>query len=207
MDKKIPFATRERYPEYLRALRYYQNKGHDKIMSNELARELGINSTSVRRDISYLGHMGRQGYGYDIKKLIDELKKELGDGKDEGIVLMGVGNMGKALLKYNTFSFQVGTIVCGFDVDPNNIGIIEDVPVYHYKDLHSKFPKGVKMAILALPGNVAQTVADELMSLGITAFINFSDGVLKTRRRVIVESVDLATIVQEVIYKFKQVNG
>ena len=93
-------------------LRYYQNKGHDKIMSNELARELGINSTSVRRDISYLGHMGRQGYGYDIKKLIDELKKELGDGKDEGIVLMGVGNMGKALLKYNTFSFQVGTIVC-----------------------------------------------------------------------------------------------
>lgn len=207
MDKKIPFATRERYPEYLRALRYYQNKGHDKIMSNELARELGINSTSVRRDISYLGHMGRQGYGYDIKKLIDELKKELGDGKDEGIVLMGVGNMGKALLKYNTFSFQVGTIVCGFDVDPNNIGIIEDVPVYHYKDLHAKFPKGVKMAILALPGNVAQTVADELIALGVTAFINFSDGVLKTRRRVIVESVDLATIVQEVIYKFKQVNG
>ena len=207
MDKKIPFATRERYPEYLRALRYHQNKGHDKIMSNELARELGINSTSVRRDISYLGHMGRQGYGYDIKKLIDELKKELGDGKDEGIVLMGVGNMGKALLKYNTFSFQVGTIVCGFDVDPNNIGIIEDVPVYHYKDLHAKFPKGVKMAILALPGNVAQTVADELIALGVTAFINFSDGVLKTRRRVIVESVDLATIVQEVIYKFKQVNG
>ena len=207
MDKKIPFATRERYPEYLRALRYYQNKGHEKIMSNELARELGINSTSVRRDISYLGHMGRQGYGYDIKKLIDELKKELGDGKDEGIVLMGVGNMGKALLKYNTFSFQVGPIVCGFDVDPNNIGIIEDVPVYHYKDLHTKFPKGVKMAILALPGNVAQTVADELMALGVTAFINFSDGVLKTRRRVIVESVDLATIVQEVIYKFKQVNG
>lgn len=207
MDKKIPFATRERYPEYLRALRYYQNKGHDKIMSNELARELGINSTSVRRDISYLGHMGRQGYGYDIKKLIDELKKELGDGKDEGIVLMGVGNMGKALLKYNTFSFQVGTIVCGFDIDPNNIGIIEDVPVYHYKDLHAKFPKGVKMAILALPGNVAQTVADELIALGVTAFINFSDGVLKTRRRVIVESVDLATIVQEVIYKFKQVNG
>ena len=207
MDKKIPFATRERYPEYLRALRYYQNKGHDKIMSNELARELGINSTSVRRDISYLGHMGRQGYGYDIKKLIDELKKELGDGKDEGIVLMGVGNMGKALLKYNTFSFQVGTIVCVFDVDPNNIGIIEDVPVYHYKDLRTKFPKGVKMAILALPGNVAQNVADELIALGVTAFINFSDGVLKTRRRVIVESVDLATIVQEVIYKFKQVNG
>ena len=63
------------------------------------------------------------------------------------------------------------------------------------------------MAILALPGNVAQTVADELIALGVTAFINFSDGVLKTRRRVIVESVDLATIVQEVIYKFKQVNG
>ena len=207
MDKKIPFATRERYPENLRALRYYQNKGHVKIMSNELARELRIISTSVRRDISYLGHMGRQGYGYDIKKLIEELKRELGDGKDEGIVLMGVGNMGKALLKYNTFSFQVGTIVCGFDVNPNNIGIIENVPVYHYKDLHAKFPKGVKMAILALPGNIAQSVADELMALGVTAFINFSDGALKTRRRVIVESVDLATIVQEVIYKFKQVNG
>ena len=69
MEKKIPFATRERYPEYLRALRYFQNKGMEKIMSNDLARELGINSTSVRRDISYLGHMGRQGYGYNIKKV------------------------------------------------------------------------------------------------------------------------------------------
>ena len=151
--------------------------------------------------------MGRQGYGYNINTLIEELKKELGDGKDEGIILMGVGNMGKALLKYNTFSFQVGRIVCGFDVEEENIGIMENVPIYHYKDLYSKFPKGVKIAILALPGNVAQKVADELISLGVTAFINFSDGVLKTRRRVIVESVDLATIVQEVIYKFKQVNG
>ena len=70
--------------------------------------------------------------------------------KKENIIKFSKSNMGKALLKYNTFSFQVGTIVCGFDVDPNNIGIIEDVPVYHYKALHTKFPKGVKMAILAL---------------------------------------------------------
>lgn len=207
MEKKIPLATRDRYPDYLRVLRYFQTKGLEKIMSNELARELGINSTSVRRDVSYLGHMGRQGYGYNIQTLIDELKKELGDGKDEGIILMGVGNMGKALLKYNTFSFQVGRIVCGFDVEEGNIGIMENVPIYHYKDLYSKFPKGVKIAILALPGNVAQKVADELMDLGVTAFINFSDGALKTRRRVIVESVDLASLIQEIIYKFKQVKG
>lgn len=207
MDKKIPFATRARYPEYLRVLRYFQSKGLEKIMSNELARELEINSTSVRRDISYLGHMGRQGYGYNISSLIDELKKELGDGKDEGIVLMGVGNMGKALLKYNTFSFQVGRIVCCFDIDEQNIGIKENVPVYHYRELYNKFPKGVKIAILALPGNVAQKVADELMSLGVTAFINFSDGSLKTRKRVIVENVDLASLIQEIIYKFKQVGN
>ena len=203
MNKNIPFATKERYPDYLRVLRYFQSKGLEKIMSNELARELGINATSVRRDISYLGHMGRQGYGYNINILIDELKKELGDGKDEGIVLIGVGNMGKALLKYNTFSFQVGRIVCGFDVDPHNIGVIENVPIYHYKDLYSKFPRGVKIAILAMPGNIAHKVADELMSLGVTAFINFSDGVLKTRKRVIVESVDLASLIQDIIYKFK----
>ena len=203
MNKNIPFATKERYPDYLRVLRYFQSKGLEKIMSNELARELGINATSVRRDISYLGHMGRQGYGYNINILIDELKKELGDGKDEGIVLIGVGNMGKALLKYNTFSFQVGRIVCGFDVDPHNIGVIENVPIYHYKDLYSKFPRGVKIAILAMPGNIAQKVADELMSLGVTAFINFSDGVLKTRKRVIVEPVDLASLIQDIIYKFK----
>ena len=203
MNKNIPFATKERYPDYLRVLRYFQSKGLEKIMSNELARELGINATSVRRDISYLGHMGRQGYGYYINILIDELKKELGDGKDEGIVLIGVGNMGKALLKYNTFSFQVGRIVCGFDVDPHNIGVIENVPIYHYKDLYSKFPRGVKIAILAMPGNIAQKVADELMSLGVTAFINFSDGVLKTRKRVIVETVDLASLIQDIIYKFK----
>ncbi len=207
MEKEIPYATRNRYPDYLRVLRYFQAKGLEKIMSNDLARELGINSTSVRRDISYLGHMGRQGYGYSISTLIDELKKELGDGKNEGIVLMGVGNMGKALLKYNTLSFQVGRIVCAFDVDPNNIGELENVPIYHYKELYARFPKGVKIAILALPGNVAQHVADDLMSLGVTAFINFSDGALKTRRKVIVENVDLASLIQEIIYKFKQVNN
>ncbi len=207
MEKKIPLATRDRYPDYLRVLRYFQTKGFEKIMSSDLARELRINSTSVRRDISYLGHMGRQGYGYNISTLIEELKKELGDGKNEGIVLMGVGNMGKALLKYNTFSFQVGRIICGFDVDSNNIGILENVPVYHYNELAERFPKGVKIAILALPGNIAQKVADELMALGVTAFINFSDGTLKTRKRVIVETVDLASLIQEIIYKFKQVNS
>ena len=79
--------------------------------------------------------------------------------------------------------------------------------VYHYRELYNKFPKGVKIAILALPGNVAQKVADELMSLGVTAFINFSDGSLKTRKRVIVENVDLASLIQEIIYKFKQVGN
>lgn len=202
--KSIPVTTMRRYPQYLRVLRGMHHRGVKRVMSRDIAREMDIEPTTVRRDFSYLGKLGRQGYGYDVESLIPLFYNELSNGQNENCVLFGVGNMGKALLKYNSFEDKVGKIVCAFDMDVRKVGIEEGVPVYHISELNTKFPRDVKIVILAVPGEFVQEIADKLFYLGVKAFINFSDGDIKHRRRIIVQKIDLVSMIQEVIYRFKQ---
>ena len=198
MDK-IPVTTLNRYPIYLRLLKNLKSKGVKKVLSSTIGREMNIKDTTVRRDFTYLGKRGRQGYGYDIDELINAFTCIIGNIESEDIVLVGVGNMGKALLKYNTFEDKVGKIVCGFDLYE---GIVEGVKVYPMHELETRFPRGVKIAILTVPKENLQEIVDKLVSLGVKAFINFSDGDIKTKRKVIVHKIDLAQMVQEVLFKF-----
>jgi redox-sensing transcriptional repressor len=204
MAKKIPAATMDRYPHYLRVLRIMRSKGVRRSMSADIAEAMEIEPTTVRRDFSYLGHLGRQGYGYNLDELIEGFDKELGDGAGEKVVLIGMGNMGKALIKYNTFEYRVGKIVCAFEADESKVDVNAPVPVYHINDIKTYFPQGVKIAILAMPGEFAQQVADTLVNLGVNALINFSDGDIVTKRGVIVQQIDLISMIQDVIYKFKR---
>lgn len=198
MDK-IPVTTLNRYPLYLRILKNFKSKGIKKVLSQTIAKEMEVKDTTVRRDFTYLGRKGRQGYGYDVDDLISAFTCIIGNVENEDIVLVGVGNMGKALLKYNYFEDKVGKIVCGFDLYEENI---EGCEVYHINDLETKFPKGVKIAIITVPKEHLQPIVDRLVALGIKAFINFSDGEIKTKRKVIVHKIDLAAMVQEVLFKF-----
>ncbi len=204
MSKKIPVATMNRYPHYLRVLKNMRSKGVTRLMSADIAVAMELEATTVRRDFSYLGHLGRQGYGYNVDELIACFDKELGDGVGEKVVLIGMGNMGRALSKYNTFKYRVGKIVCAFDSDINKVNENAKLPVYHIDDIKEKFPHGVKIAILAIPGEKVQQVADILVNLGVNAFINFSDGEIVTKRGVIVQHIDLVSMIQDVIYKFKR---
>jgi len=202
--KQIPITTMNRYPQYLRVLRSMRNKGLKKIMSRDIAREMDVEATTVRRDFSYLGHLGRQGYGYDVDDIIKSFTTEIGTGQNENVVLIGVGHMGRALLKYNGFVDRTGKITCAFDSSPEHCGEVEGVPVYNIKNLRSKLPGDIKIAIMALPGEYVQSVADDLIALGIKAFINFSDGEIRHRKKIIVQKIDLISMIQEVIYRFKQ---
>lgn len=203
MSKKIPVATMNRYPHYLRVLKSMQSKGVTRLMSTDIAVAMELEATTVRRDFSYLGHLGRQGYGYNLEDLIKSFDKELGDGVGENVVLVGMGNMGRALSKYNTFEYRVGRIVCAFEEDDSKVDENAKLPIYHIRDIKEKFPHGVNIAILAIPGDRAQQVADILVNLGVSAFINFSDGEIVTKRGVIVQQIDLVSMIQDVIYKFK----
>lgn len=199
----IPVATKKRYPIYLRTLRNLYNRGIKRIKSDVIAYEMGIRSTTVRRDLSYLGALGRQGYGYDIQHLIEAFSSEVEVNERHEIVLFGLGNMGRALLKYNYLPLHVGEIVAAFDTDFTKIGTYEGIPVHHLSEMDTKWPAKAQIAILACPGNNLQLLVDKLTKKGIKAIVNFSDAKLKVKPKVILHNFDLGQMIQEAVYQVK----
>ncbi len=201
MDKKIivPKATLQRYPIYLKALRKIQQEGIQRIMSKDLSVYVSIKSTTIRRDFSFLGSLGRQGYGYDVDKLIEIFSEELGIGYDEKIVLIGAGNLGKALLNYNRWQNVVGEIVCAFDIAPAGIKGMS-VPVYDITEFKNKKPKECSIAILCISENIQETV-DLLVMGGIKGIVDFTHEHFKVPEDVHVRRVDIVSSIQELVFR------
>lgn len=203
MDKKISKATMSRYPVYLKALRKMQHEGKEVCLSSELYETTGIQDTTIRRDFMYLSktdNFGRRGKGYDVKHLIDGLSEVLGLGLDEPIILIGIGNLGSAILKYNRWQYTVGKIVCGYDQDKNKEGERFGVKLYSIEDLEKTFPKECKIAILAISNDVQQTV-DRLMDLGIKGIVDFTHSHFTVRPGIEVQAVDVVVAIQELVIK------
>ena len=198
-ERKVPRATLQRYPVYLKALRKLKTDGVERIMSRQLADYVGIESTTIRRDFSFLGNLGKQGYGYNVDSLIQIFSDQLGVSFDEKIILIGAGNLGRALLNYNHWNHVVGEIVCAFDLKPENVkGSL--VPVYDIKDLSEKMPKGCRIAILCINQNVQETV-DLLVKEGIKGFVSFSLEHFSVPQGVYVRSVDVVSSIQELVFE------
>lgn len=200
---KISKATMARYPIYLKALRKMQHQGKEVFLSSELYEATGIQDTTIRRDFTYLSDnesLGRRGKGYDVKKLIDSFNQVLGLGLDEAIIIVGVGNLGQAILKYNRWHYTVGQIVCGFDKDQNKEGEMFGVKMYTIDELENRFPKNCKIAILAISENVQETV-DRLMALGIRGIVDFTHEHFTVRPGVEVQTVDVVVAIQELVIK------
>ena len=140
----VPKATLHRYPIYLKALRRLQKNGVERVMSKELANLVDIEPTTIRRDFSFLGNLGKQGYGYDVDRLIEIFNAQLGVDFDEKIILVGAGNLGRALINYNKWDYVVGEIACAFDVDPDKCGEKFGVEVYPMEQLEQKIPDGAE---------------------------------------------------------------
>lgn len=203
MDKKPSKATISRFPIYLKALRKFQHEGKEVCLSSELSDITGIQDTTIRRDFTYLSttsNFGRPGKGYDIKLLISVLSEILGLGLDESIILLGVGNLGSAILKYNRWKYTVGKIVCGYDQDKNKEGELFGVKLYHIDDLEHTFPKDCSIAILAISQDVQKTV-DRLVDLGIRGIVDFTHSHFTVPEGVEVQSVDVVVAIQELIIK------
>ena len=198
MTKKISNATLHRYPIYLKALRKIKKDGKDKIMSNELAKYVNIKSTTIRRDFSLIGTLGKQGYGYNVNDLIEIFSKELGGEYNEKIILIGCGNFGKTILNYNHWSDVVGEIVCAFDKYPEKVSNVS-IPVYDIKDLKEYLPEGCKIAILAVSGDVQNTV-DLLTSVGIKGILDMTHQHFIVPEGVIVKEIDIVSKIQELVF-------
>ncbi|MBP3892355.1 MAG: redox-sensing transcriptional repressor Rex [Solobacterium sp.] len=197
--KVVPKATLQRYPVYLKALRKLKAEGTQRIMSKQLADYVSIESTTIRRDFSFLGNLGKQGYGYDVDRLIQIFSEELGMNFDEKIILVGCGNLGRALLNYNLWNHVVGEIVCAFDIDPSKVSE-GPVPIYHIKDLKQHMPEGCRIAILCISEKEQETV-DLLVENGIRGIVSFSSEHFSVPENVYVKSVDIVSSIQELVFE------
>lgn len=171
-------------------------------MSLDLAELVDIKSTTIRRDFSLLGQLGKQGYGYNVDELIKIFSKQLGEDYDEKMVLIGVGRLGTAILNYNNWNHVAGEIVCAFDLKPDkrNMEPKVNVPVYHVSDLKKYLPKGCEVAILCIPSG-AQEIVNELHELGVKGVVNFTREHFNLPEGMIKIDVDVVSTIQELIFE------
>ena len=201
-DRKIPKATAKRLPLYYRYLRYLFSSGKKKVSSADLSDAVKIDSATIRRDFSYFGALGKRGYGYDVEDLMNFFSKQLNQEQLTNVVLIGVGHLGRALLNYNFQGQNSIRISAGFDINEDIANtILEGVPIYHINDLVDQIEaQKFEVAILAVPGDDGQSLADDLVEAGIKGIMNFTPIRLSVPETVRVLNVDLSNELQSLIY-------
>lgn len=202
---KIPRATLKRLPLYYRFVSSLKSKGIDRVNSKAISDALQIDSATIRRDFSYFGELGKKGYGYNIDSLLDFFKSELSESDMIKIAIVGVGNLGKALLTYNFSIHDDMTITEAFDVKEDVIGQkIGNVIVKDNDELITTLKKGeIDVVILTTPERVAQKVADELVQAGVKGILNFTPGRINTPSDVQVHQIDLGIELQSLLFFMK----
>lgn len=198
----IPRKTVYRLSLYYRALQRAKANGIDTVSSAALSQAAGVKPTQLRKDLTYFGQFGTRGLGYNVEQLSARLTEVLGTTRLQPVVLVGAGNLGSALLGYPGFAKEGFEVVAAFDLDPTvsrakRLGIPVLPPVKM-----GQFVKDnqVKMAIITVPANVAQEVANVLVEAGIMAILNFAPIVLQVPDHVVVNNVDLAIELENLSY-------
>ena len=202
---KIPRATLKRLQLYYRFVSSLKSKGIDRVNSKAISDALQIDSATIRRDFSYFGELGKKGYGYNIDSLLDFFKSELSESDMIKIAIVGVGNLGKALLTYNFSIHDDMTITEAFDVKEDVIGQkIGNVIVKDNDELITTLKKEeIDVVILTTPERVAQKVADELVQAGVKGILNFTPGRINTPSDVQVHQIDLGIELQSLLFFMK----
>ncbi|HDB5444983.1 TPA: redox-sensing transcriptional repressor Rex [Staphylococcus aureus] len=202
---KIPRATLKRLPLYYRFVSSLKSKGIDRVNSKAISDALQIDSATIRRDFSYFGELGKKGYGYNIDSLLDFFKSELSESDMIKIAIVGVGNLGKALLTYNFSIHDDMTITEAFDVKEDVIGQkIGNVIVKDNDELITTLKKEeIDVVILTTPERVAQKVADELVQAGVKGILDFTPGRINTPSDVQVHQIDLGIELQSLLFFMK----
>ena len=198
----IPRKTIYRLSIYLRCLARLREKSLETVSSEALAKAAGVKPTQLRKDLAYFGTFGTRGLGYDVVALSQKISDELGTSRLQPVILVGVGNLGLALLSYRGFEKEGFEIVAAFDAEPGRKRDKEiKQPILEMTEL-PKFvtEHGVKMAILTVPAAVAQSVANRLIECGVAGILNFAPIVLAVPEDVIVNDVNLAIELENLSY-------
>ncbi len=197
MKRPVPKVTVQRLPVYLRCLESL-SAGQEHVSSDQLAEMAGVNPAKVRKDLSYLGSFGVRGVGYDIEHLRFQIRIELGLEEDWPVVIVGIGNLGRALADYAGFGDRGFNIVGLFDADPAKVGKkLNGLVIEPLKDLQrSSRSKGASIGLITTPASAAQETAEALAAAGIRSILNFAPTVIAAPDGVDIRRVDLSTELQ-----------
>lgn len=203
-QRKIPQATARRLPLYYRFITNLHNQGKTRVSSKELSDAVKVDSATIRRDFSYFGALGKKGYGYNVDYLLEFFKTTLDQDEVTQVALIGVGNLGTALLNYNFSRNNNTKVTMAFDRSSTKAETVNnEVPIYHIDDLEEKLGN-VEVAILTVPASVAQDVADRLVALGIKGILNFTPARLTIPDDIRIHHIDLSVELQSFVYFLKQ---
>jgi redox-sensing transcriptional repressor len=202
VEREIPRKTIYRLSLYLRCLLRLRANEIETVSSEALSKAAGVKSTQLRKDLAYFGQFGTRGLGYSVATLTEVLTEVLGTAKLQPVILIGIGNLGSALLRYSGFQKEGFEIIGAFDAQPE-VANQRNVPmkIRSSDELAQFIPAHqVKMAILSVPGPNAQDVVNELVQAGIQAILNFSPLLLEVPDSVTVNNVDLAMELENLSY-------
>jgi len=199
---KIPDIIIGRLPIYLRALQRLTEQGIYNTSSQELGEIIGISAAQIRKDISQFGEFGKQGTGYSIPFLIDRLQAILKVDRVWDVIIVGMGDMGHALARYNGFVDRGFHVTMLFDSDPNKVGQkVNDLEILGMDTITEQVKQNkIKVAMLTVPASVAQEVADQLVKAGVKAILNYAPLHLNVPKDVKVQHIDHATHLQRMTY-------
>jgi len=204
--ENIPTAAVQRLSLYLRQLDYFQVHNRRTISSRQLGEPLGISDAQVRKDLAHFGQFGQAGVGYRVDELGPRLRQILGTDKTSPVVIIGFGNLGRALSAYRGFDKRGFEIAAVFDADPKKVGQpiagSDSIRIRPMTDLPKVVvERDVRMGILAVPASSAQAAAEAMVSAGIRGILNFAPVTLHVDAGVAVASVDLAVQLEQLSFQ------
>ena len=200
-DQRLSRAAAQRLSLYLRCLAVWPPNG-GKVSSGRIAAAVGVSDAQVRRDLAALGHLGQRGIGYEASDLSAAIRAALGIDRTWRAVLVGVGNLARALLRYQGFRAQGFEIVGLFDSDPSKVGqVVEGLDIQSIGRLEERVAElRGELGVVTVPGDVAQSVADSLASAGVKGILNFAPVVLRLPPTVRLVTVDLTIQLEQLAF-------
>lgn len=199
---KIPDVVIKRLPIYLRYLQQLKDRDIETVSSQQMGDDLSLNPAQIRKDLSIFGDFGIKGMGYRVTDLAEKVTSILGLDKQINIALVGVGNLGAALCQYNRYKGTATRIVALFDGNPSKVGRtlgnLEVQPMEKLQEVVDEL--GIKMAIITVPAEAAQTVTDQLINCGIKVILNFAPALVQAPQNVKIQNADVTTELQSLSY-------
>jgi redox-sensing transcriptional repressor len=204
--ENIPAPAVRRLSLYLRQLEIFSAADQRTVSSRQLGEALCISDAQVRKDFAYFGQFGHPGIGYRVAELIPRVRRILGTDKKSNVLLVGVGNLGRALISFRGFIKRGFDVVAVFDKDPEKVGAIVAGPIPLRIQPLSEMPTtvrqyAIRVGILAVPAIAAQGVAEEMIAAGIRGILNFAPVTLQVGPEVGVASVDLAVHLEQLSFQ------